>query len=995
MICSCGSKTNLISPIVASADLACSLCVPLSLGMDFNSMNRKEIQTLCKKHKLPANQTTLQMVNALTSLLKAEENQLNDSKKMGLCLEERKEETEAMVLDPNEKKLKGRRKTSKAKVIMPDPIVDDEESGEVEVKVPGRTTRGHAGKSVEVELPVGGSPTDKKKTRRGVSTRKNVPSVVEMVISKSSDDVRVIPVQEITGSSRGKNMDDKADRVEFGEKVEVTSETTSVRINKLPSSHVKKTRKGVNTRKNLPSVVEIGTSKSSEDVHVIAVREITKSPADIVVSDGDEGGVDQKKGRRGVQDKNEIPNVEEIRASKNFLKPKEIPVHTTRSRAVKSMDAEVVIVCPAPIGNRARRAWKAKNKVLAVEELGKIESSQIHVRTTRSHSYLVDSIDGEVSSLVAKKKTTREEKARQAKMKKPDELRDVVIGGDIMVQEDKDVTQLEDLSSKPGRSASKRKTTAPTVTVIVPNDVRGSDKVRKRPRESISESGLIAKKDGKNVPLFKDEILKKARRKASKRISVGASEKELGIDDVSGPDKLRKRPRASIFETGVIAQKVSENDPELKEGPVRKARRKPSKRNSVDASKKKTGADDINEPDKLRKRPRESILESGVIAQKNSENVPHLKEEPVRKARHKASKCNSVDANKMKMGTDEPSESEKVSSLIVEEPLRRTGHKITTVEPTIETAVVDGAVKKAKTHKRLKEASQALAEPPRRSGRNASGREPMNSLEFNENEGVEEEAFTLESDVGVQFVDLNKEKPASKIAHRPKARKLQKAQGKKKPNVDVEFGSKNLEKVVNEKTSIENHASKFVDCVEVALPKVQESSGPVHLINVSGLVDEIQQTNVIYAEDHAPLTTIGIIKASKGTAPSDVEKERCKDSEKKSQVTAVHTPQEFQEASDTGFQKVGEVSNTMGQDNVREDGKVVEFKVNDHARNMECVQGTSVSNGDEYPARVSFKSWDGNGIPNSTKKYKEDQIVSYHATPFEERIEKALADKPS
>ncbi|KAI5077386.1 hypothetical protein GOP47_0007210 [Adiantum capillus-veneris] len=37
------------------------------------------------------------------------------------------------------------------------------------------------------------------------------------------------------------------------------------------------------------------------------------------------------------------------------------------------------------------------------------------------------------------------------------------------------------------------------------------------------------------------------------------------------------------------------------------------------------------------------------------------------------------------------------------------------------------------------------------------------------------------------------------------------------------------------------------------------------------------------------------------------------------------------------------------------------------------------------------KWWDGKGIPNSTNKYKEDQKVSWHATPFEVRLERALA----
>ncbi|XXG74534.1 hypothetical protein AAC387_Pa07g3232 [Persea americana] len=48
---------------------------------------------------------------------------------------------------------------------------------------------------------------------------------------------------------------------------------------------------------------------------------------------------------------------------------------------------------------------------------------------------------------------------------------------------------------------------------------------------------------------------------------------------------------------------------------------------------------------------------------------------------------------------------------------------------------------------------------------------------------------------------------------------------------------------------------------------------------------------------------------------------------------------------------------------------------------------------DDEPSHIPPKQWDGNGIPNSTTKYKEDQKVSWHATPFEERLEKALSDE--
>ncbi|XP_020587721.1 protein JASON-like isoform X2 [Phalaenopsis equestris] len=57
------------------------------------------------------------------------------------------------------------------------------------------------------------------------------------------------------------------------------------------------------------------------------------------------------------------------------------------------------------------------------------------------------------------------------------------------------------------------------------------------------------------------------------------------------------------------------------------------------------------------------------------------------------------------------------------------------------------------------------------------------------------------------------------------------------------------------------------------------------------------------------------------------------------------------------------------------------------------IIAAAASSNDEELSRISPKQWDGNGIPNSTTKYKEDQRVSWHATPFEVRLEKALWDE--
>ncbi|KAK8487965.1 hypothetical protein V6N13_079979 [Hibiscus sabdariffa] len=89
--------------------------------------------------------------------------------------------------------------------------------------------------------------------------------------------------------------------------------------------------------------------------------------------------------------------------------------------------------------------------------------------------------------------------------------------------------------------------------------------------------------------------------------------------------------------------------------------------------------------------------------------------------------------------------------------------------------------------------------------------------------------------------------------------------------------------------------------------------------------------------------------------------------------------------------------------------KPKQYTIDDHIRNLQATS-TKIPPGktlvdrpiigmvaahwnEDEPSRNSPKWWDGNGIPNSTNKYNEDQKVSWHATPFEERLEKALSDE--
>lgn len=55
------------------------------------------------------------------------------------------------------------------------------------------------------------------------------------------------------------------------------------------------------------------------------------------------------------------------------------------------------------------------------------------------------------------------------------------------------------------------------------------------------------------------------------------------------------------------------------------------------------------------------------------------------------------------------------------------------------------------------------------------------------------------------------------------------------------------------------------------------------------------------------------------------------------------------------------------------------------------ILGFVHANSSDETSHVSSKCWGENGIPNSNTKYKEDQKVHWHETPFEKRLEKALS----
>uniref|UniRef100_A0A0E0G1W4 Protein JASON n=1 Tax=Oryza nivara TaxID=4536 RepID=A0A0E0G1W4_ORYNI len=77
------------------------------------------------------------------------------------------------------------------------------------------------------------------------------------------------------------------------------------------------------------------------------------------------------------------------------------------------------------------------------------------------------------------------------------------------------------------------------------------------------------------------------------------------------------------------------------------------------------------------------------------------------------------------------------------------------------------------------------------------------------------------------------------------------------------------------------------------------------------------------------------------------------------------------------------------------EGKVVKQRCYENSvfTDLPIFTASGLNWDNDKPTPVLPKVWDGNGIPNTTTKYKEDQKVSWHATPFEERLMKVLSDE--
>ncbi|KAG2308638.1 hypothetical protein Bca52824_028386 [Brassica carinata] len=108
--------------------------------------------------------------------------------------------------------------------------------------------------------------------------------------------------------------------------------------------------------------------------------------------------------------------------------------------------------------------------------------------------------------------------------------------------------------------------------------------------------------------------------------------------------------------------------------------------------------------------------------------------------------------------------------------------------------------------------------------------------------------------------------------------------------------------------------------------------------------------------------------------PEQTKVQACKEKKETESLLSVTCEGKFEESSEKGNQNMTATSTVTYGDRP--------------------IIGTAAAHWNEKEqSQISPKWWDGNGIPNSTNKYKEDQKVRWHATSFEERLEKALSEE--
>ncbi|KAI8004038.1 hypothetical protein LOK49_LG08G01321 [Camellia lanceoleosa] len=529
--------------------------------MDFHSMKRKELQSLCKKHNIPANLTNLEMANDLTSLLQGKEKPIrrgqsclkkvgdlaseNDSdavtrqlKKVRFSPENEMFEFVELEAEPVEMKRGARRKSiMRPEVKKQSFVVENKEI----VENPIRTTRSRTqkfsnGGVIEVVLPI----VEAKRTKRVVNSESlevkesvsgdNLPPVVDL--SDKLEENRVATKKSLRNrevqSKKSKEID--KDVKPYRETVENPVRTTRSRAQKLPDGGVIEVVLPIVETKRTKRAVKSGCTEVKDGVSGDILPPVVDS-SDNLASDStavEENRVPTRRSSRNrevVSKKSkEVDEVVAIsRKNQTQRNSKKRNVETTDEISENNaLAADGGITQPENALRWSKRnVEKVEDYALLNQDLGKNEMVGRR-RNTRCRTQLAENASAVESG-------TRTET-------------EVEVHGKLEV-----VLQLEEPSRRPVRNGNRRQSVMPQIEKAGTDGAKLENKNRKLLRSSVMEGGSSSKNleenDGGRGP-----------RRSSRHEIVAISDEMDRTANNNGKIKPRKSRRDPILEEESVVE---------------------------------------------------------------------------------------------------------------------------------------------------------------------------------------------------------------------------------------------------------------------------------------------------------------------------------------------------------------------------------------------------------------------------------------------------------
>ncbi|KAF6163698.1 hypothetical protein GIB67_036158 [Kingdonia uniflora] len=868
--------------------------------MDFHNMKRKQLQSLCKKHKLGANRTNLELIHALASLLKVQENTkvssraqkkvtfiLNDQKQHVIDLDSSGDKSKVMraksIAEIKGKEMKGITKmdTRKSRV-----TIGELSSSADKVEVPDRTTRSHVGKSVV------SPPSVRYVGRRGMKDKNSLASEL-------SDGVRESPVRVTRSRAR---------------------ESTGVEVvvfDQPPAK--KKAQRAVEAKDNIVSFQEMGASQSSAEVKEIPVR-ATRSSTRLGASIDQEVGIVSP------------PPVTNKKAEKREVK-----------KSVVVTNDEYVVQESRDLVTKDKDPPRKSKRISTVPNTAVIEVSDTSVRNKLRKRSRDPGYDSEFLEDNKKVAQLQGEPVRRSRRNNPSEKKMEIDKPVVVIGQ-----QLSLIVEEPLRRTRRNTTIVEsTVETTVMDESIKKTKAQKRRREAIVEVAA-SETTSESLP----EQPRRSGRNYSRHESIAPSNRIVGSDEV-----LQRKDTKSIKVKGVVGKKVAGLEKKkaivesTDEPKTRRAGRSTRGRKQVDdmtnshtAPISETVAnDEAAKQTNAQKRQRVPTIDSKASETKSD----FLLESPRRSGRN-ASGFETIAPH---TGADEAfrKDSSKTKNDLLEGKSSARLNKEKAVNESLDVPKTQSHKKSRRGIKQGKAIPQKVPEEVESGELGGTSQLLLSNIKDlsreRGNEDVEkyhEIADVLE--IASDTYESNAENCINVHHHEDNIEEV--AQGEKLFNLVEDPCNKTMEEII-EGVSIENLDLTLGDFADVPSQEQQESSEPSHLTSADRLKGGnilLQQMNEIGEEAHTSFNGTGSfspvqVEASKGFVPVDIYQEVNVNSEESSGERKL---------SIRALEKYEQVSGTRGAVQLVED---VQNKEEKHRENI-CTENMEEKLNFEFSEKV-------------------------------------------